>query len=106
MFVAQDPSTFGKVDGSGVFASGTGLRGGSIPGANRGEAMAHELLGHAWGQMVMGQAPGSMANYGAALNAENAARATDPSRGFKTRHHGVRVLKDYWLLEYIFDGDQ
>lgn len=57
-----------------------------IPGANRGEAMAHELLGHQWGEVFGGHMIGTAANKQDAVNAENAVRATDPTRGQKAQH--------------------
>jgi hypothetical protein len=60
-----------------------------IPTANMGEAMAHELLGHLWGEVFGGNMVGTAANKQDAVNAENAVRATDPSRGQKATHdHG------------------
>ena len=55
-------------------------------GANMGEAMAHELLGHEWGAVFGGHAMGTAANKQDAVNAENAVRATDPKRGQKAQH--------------------
>jgi RHS repeat-associated protein len=57
-----------------------------IPGVNRSEAMGHELLGHLWGEVFGGNARGSAANKQGAVNAENAVRATDPTRGQKAAH--------------------
>jgi hypothetical protein len=57
-----------------------------IPGANRGEAMAHELLGHMWGEAFGGHMIGTAANKQDSVNAENAVRATDPTRGQKATH--------------------
>jgi hypothetical protein len=65
---------------------------GTIPGANIAEATAHELLGHAWAEMIMGYKPGTTPNFRAAIDAENAVRRTDPSRGQKTRHHHAPPL--------------
>jgi hypothetical protein len=57
-----------------------------IPGVNRSEAMGHELLGHLWGEVFGGHAVGTAANKQDAVNAENAVRATDPTRGQKATH--------------------
>jgi len=63
-----------------------------IPGANLAETTAHELLGHVWGELAAGHTaypsgtPGSALNKQDAVKAENAVRATDPSRGQKTKH--------------------
>jgi hypothetical protein len=57
-----------------------------IPGVNRGEAIAHELLGHLWGEVFGRHAVGTAANKQDAVNAENAVRATDPKRGQKAQH--------------------
>ncbi len=55
-----------------------------IPGANFGETVAHELIGHA-GAFLRGQM-GALTNQ-RAVNAENAARARGgPSRGRKRNH--------------------
>ncbi len=57
-----------------------------IPGANLFETMAHELLGHMWGEVFGNHPAGTAANKQDAVNAENAVRATDPSRGQKQKH--------------------
>ena len=60
-----------------------------IPGANIGETAAHELLGHLWGEVFAGHMIGTAENKQDAVNAENAVRNTDPSRGQKEVHdHG------------------
>lgn len=56
-----------------------------VPGANRGEAMAHELLEHMWGEAFGGHMVGTAANKQDAVNAENAVRATDPTRAQKAQ---------------------
>jgi hypothetical protein len=86
--VSNDPSAM-KMDTMGFINGGVGW----IPGDNRGEAMAHELLGHAWSQLIGGSAYGSSQFARDAVLAEDAVRATDPSRGLKITHHGVSVLK-------------
>jgi RHS repeat-associated protein len=58
------------------------------PGANVSETMAHELLGHAWGEIVANHPAGTFQNMRDSVQAENAVRATDPSRGQKLQHHG------------------
>ncbi|HEU0123185.1 MAG TPA: RHS repeat-associated core domain-containing protein [Bryobacteraceae bacterium] len=58
------------------------------PGANVNETMAHELLGHLWGEIVANHPAGSFYNMRDSVQAENAVRATDPSRGQKLQHHG------------------
>jgi hypothetical protein len=58
-----------------------------IPQANLGEKFAHEFLGHLWGEEIMGHPAGATANMRDAIDAENAVRATDPTRGQKTKHH-------------------
>lgn len=58
------------------------------PGANVNETMAHELLGHAWGEIVANHPAGSFYNMRDSVQAENAVRATDPLRGQKLQHHG------------------
>lgn len=61
----------------------------SIPGANLAETTAHELLGHVWGAAFGGHAPGTAENKQDSVNAENAVRHTDPTRGQKKDHdHG------------------
>jgi len=57
-----------------------------IPPANLGEKVAHEFLGHEWGEAIMGHNASTPANAKDAIDAENAVRATDPSRGQKTEH--------------------
>jgi hypothetical protein len=79
--VSNNPSTFDK-DTAGII----GGRFGTIPGANIGETMAHELLGHVWGEIVAGHR--GFANARDAIQAEDAVRATDPARGLKLQHHG------------------
>ena len=89
----QGPSLTGKADGNVYIkwnpgpddvANEAGLE--HIPGVNRGEAMAHELLGHLWGEVFGGNAHGTAANKQDAVNAENAVRATDPTRRQKAQH--------------------
>ena len=58
------------------------------PGANVNETMAHELLGHVWGEIVANHPAESFWNLRDSVEAENAVRATDPSRGLKFQHHG------------------
>ena len=53
--------------------------------------MAHELLGHDSGEMFGGDPAGTAGNLHDSLDAENAVRGTDPSRGLKIDHHGERV---------------
>ena len=77
----EDPDTAGIIGG----------KYGTIPGANPGAAMAHELLGHLWGEMFGGQRAGVFGNLRESVQAENAVRATDPTRGLKTQHHGRPV---------------
>jgi hypothetical protein len=60
---------------------------GHPPGANIGEKVAHEMLGHLWGEEIAGHLAGTAQNKQDAINAENAVRATDPARGQKTAHH-------------------
>lgn len=73
----SDPDTRGWIGGTV----------GEIPGANLGETMAHELLGHTWAFVVGGAAPGSYDFVREAIWAENQVRRTDPARGLKFRHH-------------------
>lgn len=65
-----------------------------IPQANYGEEVAHELLGHVWGEMFGGHPAGTKANMDDALDAENDARAVDPSRKQKRRHHNYNEARD------------
>lgn len=65
---------------------------GPIPGANLGEAAAHELLGHMWGEVFGGHLAGTAANMADAVRAEDAVRATDPTRGQKVTHGGEQVI--------------
>jgi len=58
-----------------------------IPVVNLGEKFGHEVLGHLWGEMIMGHAADTAQNRQDAIDGENAVRATDPSRGQKTKHH-------------------
>jgi RHS repeat-associated protein len=63
---------------------------GQIPGADIGEAAAHELLGHVWADLVGGEAADTQGNVKEALIAEDRVRNTDPARGIKIRHHDDR----------------
>jgi hypothetical protein len=65
---------------------------GPIPGANTGETAAHELLGHLWGEVFGGHLAGTAANKADAVMAEDAVRATDPTRGQKVTHGGEQVI--------------
>lgn len=65
---------------------------GPIPGANVGETTAHELLGHLWGEVFGGHPHGTAANKADAITAEDAVRATDPTRGQKFTHDGEQVI--------------
>src|SRR5262249_3474213 len=58
-----------------------------IPQANLGEKFAHEFLGHLWGEEIMKHLANTAQNKQDAIDAENAVRATDPTRGQKTKHH-------------------
>ena len=58
-----------------------------IPAANIGEKFAHELLGHLWGEVFGGHNVGTAANKQDSIRSENEVRATDPTRGQKTKHH-------------------
>ena len=70
-----------------------GGRQGMVPPPNLFETMAHELLGHAWGELIAGHVgKGGFANKRDAVDAENAVRATDPSRGFRFGHHDTQVF--------------
>jgi hypothetical protein len=53
--------------------------------------MAHELLGHLWGEMFGGNTAGTTANKRDALDAENVVRGTARSRGAKITHHGQTI---------------
>ena len=57
-----------------------------------GEAMAHELLGHTWGQLFGGAPVGTLGNLRESILAEDQVRRTDPSRGLKTTHGGRDVI--------------
>jgi RHS repeat-associated protein len=82
--VSANPSGF-DADTAGFINGGPG----SIPGANVGETMAHELLGHAWGELIGGHASGTFQNMQDSVAAENAVRNTDPSQGLKSTHHSA-----------------
>jgi RHS repeat-associated protein len=73
-----------------------------IPQANTAEEFGHEVLGHAWGELINGDAAGSMqgkplfpyaptsrANMRDSITGENAVRKLDPTRGQKAinSHH-------------------
>src|SRR5579862_2112331 len=84
--VQSDPSSHDSGLG-GVFLNPDGtIAAGQIPGANIGEAAAHELLGHVWADLIGGQSAGTQGNMLEALIAEDRVRNTDPSRGIKVRH--------------------
>ena len=85
--VANNPGLLDQ-DTTGLIAGGIG----NIPGVNLGEAMAHELIGHAWSELIAGRNVGTPGNMRDALQAENAVRATDPSRGLKMTHHKIPVF--------------
>ena len=87
----QTPSMTGNNDGNVYVRWNPGRydqesRDENIPAANMGEAMAHELLGHLWGEVYGGHMAGTAANKQDAVHAENAVRKTDPSRGQKATH--------------------
>ena len=58
-----------------------------IPPPKLGEKFAHEYLGHLWGEVIMGHEAGTSENKQDSINSENEVRATDPTRGQKTKHH-------------------
>ena len=87
----QTPSMTGNNDGNVYIRWNPGRydqesRDENIPAANMREAMAHELLGHMWGEVFGGHMAGTAANKRDAVNSENAVRATDPTRGQKATH--------------------
>jgi RHS repeat-associated protein len=81
--VANNPTPFDN-DTAGIIGGAFG----AIPGANVNETMAHELLGHVWGEVVANHTSGSFSNLRDSVQAENAVRQTDPARGLKLQHHG------------------
>jgi RHS repeat-associated protein len=85
--VHNNPSGFDP-DTSGIINGGFG----TIPGVNIYEATAHELLGHIWGEIVASHRAGSPQNFRDSIDAENAVRGTDPSRGLKIQHHHAPQL--------------
>lgn len=85
--VAPNPSPFDQ-DTEGLLGGYPG----TIPGANIGETAAHELLGHMWGEVFGGHLAGTAANKADAVMAEDAVRATDPTRGQKVTHGGEQVI--------------
>lgn len=87
VYLQANPSSF---DGDTRGFTGAGF--GTIPGANFGEAMAHELLGHVWGQLFGGASVGTLGNLRESILAEDQVRRTDPSRGLKTTHGGREVI--------------
>ncbi len=88
------PGGFGAVPSQGLDPAATVANNPSrfdtdaSPGANVNETMAHELLGHVWGEVVANHLSGSFWNLRDSVQAENAVRATDPTRGQKLQHHG------------------
>jgi hypothetical protein len=87
VYIQANPSSWDK-DTRGF--TGTGF--GTIPGANFGETMAHELLGHTWGNLFGGAPMGTTGNLRQSILAEDQVRRTDPSRGLKTTHGGREVI--------------
>jgi len=87
VYVQANPSSFDP-DTRGFIGTGFG----AIPGANFGETMAHELLGHTWGHLF-GNAPRTtLGNLRESVLAENQVRRTDPSRGIKIYHQGTQAI--------------
>ena len=85
-FVVVDPTPSKPADADdlrGVLADGSI---GNIPPANLFETMAHELFGHMFGELYMGNKAGTKANARDSVISEDEVRRTDPSRGLKIRH--------------------
>jgi RHS repeat-associated protein len=81
--VANNPADYDN-DTAGIMGGDFG----TIPSVNVNEGMAHELLGHIWGEVVANHPAGTFQNMRDSVRAENAVRATDPARGQKIQHHG------------------
>jgi len=106
--VQNNPSTVESGDLSGVFLNSDGsTTPGTIPGATIGEAAAHELLGHVWGDLVGGQSAGTVGNLREALIAEDRVRNTDPSQGLKIRHqNSAQILRTSDLPRITNPGNE
>ena len=86
-YLRFDPSEF-DTDTRGFIGTGFG----TIPGATFAETLAHELLGHTWGNAFGGARMNTTANLRQSVLAEDHVRRTDPTRGIKTRHGGREVI--------------
>jgi hypothetical protein len=65
-----------------------------LPQANTAEEFGHEVLGHAWAELIGGHPAGTRANMRDSITGENAVRRLDPTRGQKglESHHNYNEM--------------